>query len=174
MIYDQSPQHNDLPVQGPGTAAGQDVGANAARISVTAGGHKVYGIWVAPASATGTTWPRHCPRNGQPEGMYMVASGTHVNGGCCFDYGNAEATGTDTGNGHMDAVNIATTCYFAPCTGAGPWVEADMENGMFRVQRLQHREHRKRQLLRHRDDQEQRPEHVRAQGWQFPDRRTTT
>ena len=31
----------------------------------------------------------------------------------------------------MDAVTIATTCYFAPCTGSGPWVEADMENGMF-------------------------------------------
>ncbi len=31
----------------------------------------------------------------------------------------------------MDAVSIATTCYFAPCTGSGPWVEADLENGMF-------------------------------------------
>ena len=31
----------------------------------------------------------------------------------------------------MDAVSIATTCYFPPCSGSGPWVEADMENGMF-------------------------------------------
>ncbi len=43
----------------------------------------------------------------------MVASGTHVGSDCCFDYGNAEAQPADTGNGHMDAVNIATTCYFA-------------------------------------------------------------
>src|SRR6185369_10800507 len=43
----------------------------------------------------------------------------------------AESTPYDTGNGHMDAVSIATTCYFAPCSGSGPWVEADMENGMF-------------------------------------------
>ena len=61
----------------------------------------------------------------------MVTSGTHVNGGCCFDYGNAETNIHDTGNGHMDAVNLGTECYFAPCTGTGPWVEADLENGLF-------------------------------------------
>ena len=131
IVYDQSPQHNDLPIQGPGAQHGQDVGANATRISVTAGGHKVYGIWVDPGVGYRHNLASGTARNGQPEGMYMVASGTHVNSGCCFDYGNAEATGTDTGNGHMDAVSIATTCFFAPCAGAGPWVEADMENGMF-------------------------------------------
>jgi hypothetical protein len=69
--------------------------------------------------------------NGAAEGAYMVASGTHVGSDCCFDYGNAESTPNDTGNGHMDAISIATTCYFSPCSGSGPWVEADMENGMF-------------------------------------------
>ena len=61
----------------------------------------------------------------------MVASGTHVNGGCCFDYGNAETSGDDTGNGHMDAINFGTECWFAPCSGSGPWVQADLENGLF-------------------------------------------
>jgi hypothetical protein len=61
----------------------------------------------------------------------MVAAGTHVNSGCCFDFGNAEANSDDNGNGHMDAVNLGTECYFAPCSGTGPWVEADMENGLF-------------------------------------------
>jgi hypothetical protein len=70
-------------------------------------------------------------QNGQPEGMYMVASGTHVNNGCCFDYGNVEATVTDNGNGHMDAVNFGTTCFFPPCSGSGPWVAADLENGLY-------------------------------------------
>ncbi|MGH3282265.1 MAG: arabinofuranosidase catalytic domain-containing protein, partial [Trebonia sp.] len=55
----------------------------------------------------------------------------HVNSGCCFDFGNAETNTGDNGNGHMDAVNLGTKCYFAPCTGSGPWVEADMENGLF-------------------------------------------
>ena len=33
-IYDQSPQHNDLTIEGPGTAGGQDVGANAAALPI--------------------------------------------------------------------------------------------------------------------------------------------
>ena len=131
IIFDQTAQHNDLPIQGPGQQHGQDVGANASRLSVTAGGHKVYAVWVDPGVGYRHNLANGTARAGQPEGMYMVASGTHVNSGCCFDYGNAEATGTDTGNGHMDAVSVATTCFFAPCSGSGPWVEADMENGMF-------------------------------------------
>ena len=131
VIYDQSPRHNDLTIEGPGTAGGQDVGANSAALPLTAGGHKVYGVDIA-----GQTGYRHyvgagVAVNGQPEGMYMVASGTHVNSGCCFDYGNVEAQIADTGNGHMDAVNLGTTCYFGPCSGSGPWVAGDLENGLF-------------------------------------------
>jgi len=131
-IYDQTSRHNDLSVGPAGGAGGADRGADASEIAVSAGGHKVYGVWVSPGVgyryngvASGVAV------NGQPEGVYMVASGTHVGSDCCFDYGNAESTPYDTGNGHMDAVSIATTCYFAPCQGSGPWIEADMENGMF-------------------------------------------
>jgi hypothetical protein len=132
-IYDQTSRHNDL-VPGPaGTAGmGADRGADASELAVTAGGHKVYGVWVSPGVGYRYTGVASgVATNGQPEGVYMVASGTHVGANCCFDYGNAERTPADTGNGHMDAVSIATTCYFAPCTGSGPWVEADLENGMF-------------------------------------------
>ncbi|WP_329454317.1 arabinofuranosidase catalytic domain-containing protein [Streptomyces sp. NBC_01497] len=132
-IYDQTSRHNDLTPGPAGTSGmGADRGADASELAVTVAGHKAYGIWVSPGvgyrsngAASGVAV------NGQPEGAYMVASGTHVGSSCCFDYGNAESTPADTGNGHMDAVSIATTCYFAPCTGSGPWVEADMENGMF-------------------------------------------
>ncbi|WP_042394911.1 arabinofuranosidase catalytic domain-containing protein, partial [Streptacidiphilus carbonis] len=131
-IYDQTSRHNDLTPGPAGGAGAADRGADAGELSVSAGGHKVYGIWISPGvgyryngAASGVAV------NGQAEGAYMVASGTHVGSECCFDYGNAESTPYDTGNGHMDAVSIATTCYFAPCTGSGPWVEADMENGMF-------------------------------------------
>ncbi|MFD8733874.1 arabinofuranosidase catalytic domain-containing protein [Streptomyces sp. NPDC059618] len=132
-VYDQTSRHNDLFPGPAGTAGmGADRGADASELSVTAGGHKVYGIWISP----GVGYRSHGAAsgvavNGQPEGAYMVASGTHVGSSCCFDYGNAESTPADTGNGHMDAVSIATTCYFAPCSGSGPWIEADMENGMF-------------------------------------------
>jgi hypothetical protein len=63
--------------------------------------------------------------------MYMVASATHFNSGCCFDYGNAETNNRDNGNGHMDAVYFGTLCWFSPCNGSGPWVMADLENGLF-------------------------------------------
>ena len=59
----------------------------------------------------------------------MVASGTHVNGDCCFDYGNVENTESDTGASHMDALNLGTECN--PCVSPGPWVAADLENGLF-------------------------------------------
>jgi hypothetical protein len=131
-VYDQTSNHNDLAVGPAGGAGAADRGADASEIAVTAGGHKVYGIWVSPGVGyryVGAA--RGVATNGAAEGAYMVASGTHVGSDCCFDYGNAESTPNDTGNGHMDAISIATTCYFSPCSGSGPWVEADMENGMF-------------------------------------------
>jgi hypothetical protein len=131
LIFDQSPRHNDLPVEGPGTAGGQDVGANATALPVIAGGHRVYGVYIGPATGYRHFVGDGVARNGQPEGMYMVASGTHVNSGCCFDYGNVEAQVADTGNGHMDAVNLGTTCFFPPCSGVGPWVAGDLENGLY-------------------------------------------
>src|SRR3954468_10466082 len=90
IIYDHSSRGNHLLISPAGGAGGADVGANAAALPAIAGGHKVYGVFVVPGvgyrdlSATGTA------RNGQAEGMYMVTSGKHVNGGCCFDYGNTE------------------------------------------------------------------------------------
>jgi hypothetical protein len=131
VIYDQSPQHNDLTIEGPGGAGGQDVGSNGAALPVVAGGHKVFGVYIGPGTGYRHYVGSGVAQNGQPEGMYMVASGTHVNNGCCFDYGNVEATVTDNGNGHMDAVNFGTTCFFPPCSGSGPWVAADLENGLY-------------------------------------------
>ncbi|RAG81433.1 alpha-L-arabinofuranosidase [Streptacidiphilus pinicola] len=132
-IYDQTGRGNNLTPGPSGTSGmGADRGADASEIAVTAGGHKVYGVWISPGVGYRYTGAASgVAVNGQAEGAYMVASGTHVNSACCFDYGNAESTPADTGNGHMDAVSLATTCYFPPCTGSGPWVEADMENGMF-------------------------------------------
>jgi hypothetical protein len=130
-IYDQSPQHNNLTIQGPGGNGGQDVGANAAALPVTVGGHQVYGVFVSPGVGYRNNTTTGVATGAQPQGAYMVASGTHVNGGCCFDYGNAETNSRDNGNGHMDAINFGTECWFAPCSGSGPWVQADLENGLF-------------------------------------------
>ncbi|TDT98487.1 ricin-type beta-trefoil lectin protein [Streptomyces sp. 846.5] len=130
-IYDQTSEHNNLTIQGPGGNGGQDVGAAANALPVTAGGHSVYGVYVAPGVGYRNNSTTGVPTGSTAQGAYMVASGTHVNSGCCFDYGNAETSGTDTGNGHMDAINFGTECWFSPCTGSGPWVQADLENGLF-------------------------------------------
>jgi hypothetical protein len=130
-IYDQSPRHNDLTVEPAGTEGAADHGADADALPVTVGGHKAYGILVSPGVGYRHTDAAGVAVNGQPESMYMVASGTHVNNGCCFDYGNAEHAVTDTGNGHMDAVYLGLRCHNPPCTGAGPWVAADLENGLY-------------------------------------------
>jgi len=129
-IYDQSPQHNDLTIEGPGGNGAQDFGANAAALPVTAGGHKVYGLYVSAGVGYRDNTTSGVATGSQAEGMYMVTEGSHYNDRCCFDYGNAETSGNDTGNGHMDALNFGTECWF-PCSGSGPWVQADLENGLF-------------------------------------------
>jgi hypothetical protein len=131
IIFDQTSRHNDLPIEPAGTAGPANSGVPADALPVTAGGHNVYG-----ASFSGRMGYRHTAAsgvavNGQPEGMYMVTSGTHFNSACCFDYGNVEVSIADTGNGHMDAIYFGTLCWFPPCNGAGPWVMADLENGLF-------------------------------------------
>ncbi|GDY49888.1 hypothetical protein SVIO_005110 [Streptomyces violaceusniger] len=71
------------------------------------------------------------PTGSAPEAMYMVTSGTHVNSGCCFDYGNSETTRKADGPGAMDAINFSTQCWFGGCSGNGPWVQADLEWGLY-------------------------------------------
>ncbi|MEV6111651.1 alpha-L-arabinofuranosidase B [Streptomyces sp. NPDC052109] len=130
-IYDQSPRHNDLTIEGAGGAGKADVGAPADALAVTVGGHQVYGLEISAGMGYRNDSTSGVATGGGAEGMYMVTSGTHVNGSCCFDYGNAETNNNDTGNGHMDAINFGTECWFSPCYGQGPWVQADLENGLF-------------------------------------------
>jgi hypothetical protein len=137
-IYDQSPKHNDLSIssggryKGPGPN-GSDLGAAADALPVTAGGHQVYGVSISPGMGYRNNRTSGVAVNGKPEGMYIVSSGTHFNSGCCFDYGNAEASSTDTGAGHMDALNVSRDLEWPDC-GSGPaepGVQADLENGIF-------------------------------------------
>ncbi|WP_194915527.1 arabinofuranosidase catalytic domain-containing protein [Catenulispora rubra] len=131
-VYDQSPQHNDLTIEGGGGAApNPDVAANANAAHILVNGSKAYGLYVGPGVGYRDDNTTAVPVGGQPQGAYMVASGTHVNNGCCFDYGNAETNNQDTGNGRMESVYIGTGCGQSPCAGSGPWVQADLENGLY-------------------------------------------
>ena len=136
-IYDQSPKHNDLAIssggryKGPGPN-GSDLGAAADALPMTAGGHQVYGVSISPGMGYRNNRTSGVAVKGEPEGMYMVSSGTHFNSGCCFDYGNAETSGTDTGAGHMDAINVTRDLSWFNCHNeSGLGVQADLENGLF-------------------------------------------
>merc|ERR1719158_2213700 len=63
--------------------------------------------------------------------MYMVTRGDHVNAGCCFDYGNAETNNLDDGQGTMEALYFGTSKGWGHGQGDGPWVMADLENGLW-------------------------------------------
>jgi Alpha-L-arabinofuranosidase B, catalytic len=131
-IYDQSPRHNDLTIAPPGGAAhgrgpgGYDLPAIANALPVTAGGHQVYGIYISAGMGYRNDKTSGIAVNGQPEGVYMVASGIHVNGGCCFDFGNAETNNLDNDTGHMDAISLMLRG-----SPVKPRVGLDMENGIY-------------------------------------------
>jgi 5-hydroxyisourate hydrolase-like protein (transthyretin family) len=139
-IYDQTSDHDDLtPGPGGGEVSTPDNTADASAMPITVGGEEAYGLDIVNNAGYRDDGPDNGGATGvatgrEPEGMYMVASGTHVNSGCCFDFGNAEKNNHDDGAGTMDALNLGTHCFFAPaspCNGNGPWVQADMENGLF-------------------------------------------
>jgi non-reducing end alpha-L-arabinofuranosidase len=67
----------------------------------------------------------------EPETEYMVTSSQNLVNGCCFDYGNAETNNDDDGTGAMEAVYFGFGVIWGTGTGAGPWVEADLENGLW-------------------------------------------
>jgi hypothetical protein len=139
VVYDQSGLGNNLTITGPSTAGGgADQGSPADALPITVGitasnpnGHKAYGMAFSGRTGYRDDNAHGTAVNGQPEGMYMVTSGTNVNNGCCFDFGNMEVNNNDAGDGHMDAVYQGLRCEFPPCSGSGPWVAADMENGLF-------------------------------------------
>ncbi|UWE13865.1 arabinofuranosidase catalytic domain-containing protein [Actinacidiphila bryophytorum] len=134
VVYDQSGRGNDLWYQGSSQVPGssQSSPAKATSESLTAGGNKAYSLYINPGNSywrdghlTGV------PTGSAPEGAYMVTSGTHVNNGCCFDYGNSETTRKADAAGAMDAINFGTQCWFGGCSGSGPWVQADLEWGLY-------------------------------------------
>ncbi|MFI1333012.1 arabinofuranosidase catalytic domain-containing protein [Streptomyces sp. NPDC020845] len=134
VVYDQSGRGNHLWYQGSSQVPGstQSSPAKATSESLTAAGSKAYSLYINPGNsywrdghATGI------PTGSSPEGMYMVTSGKHVNNGCCFDYGNSETTRKADAAGAMDAINFSTSCWFGGCSGSGPWVQADLEWGLY-------------------------------------------
>ncbi|PLB52222.1 Arabinosidase B [Aspergillus steynii IBT 23096] len=136
IIYDQSGRGNHLTQAPPGGFQGPDVNgydnlAGAIGAPVTLNGQKAYGVFVSPGTGYRNNAASGIATGDAAEGMYAVLDGTHYNGGCCFDYGNAETNNLDTGNGHMEAIYYGDNTAWGSGAGSGPWIMADLENGLF-------------------------------------------
>ncbi|MFD4554931.1 alpha-L-arabinofuranosidase B [Streptomyces sp. NPDC058469] len=136
VIYDQSGKGNNLTQapagQFPGPASGgNDNLAPAAAAPVTVAGHEAYGVFVGPGTGYRNNHTSGVATGDAAEGMYAVLDGTHYNGNCCFDYGNAETDNRNDGNGTMEAIYFGNLNLWGYGAGTGPWVMADMENGLF-------------------------------------------
>ncbi|KAJ6513608.1 Arabinosidase B [Mycena vitilis] len=142
IIYDQSGRSNHLTQAPPGgQASGPDEGgldtlSAADAAPVTLNGQSAYGVFISPTAGYRNDATNGIAVGDAPEGLYAVVDGTHFNNRCCFDYGNAETNNIDppngVGNGHMEAIYFGTGDG-SPASGAGdgPWIMADLENGLF-------------------------------------------
>jgi hypothetical protein len=141
IIYDQSPNGNHLTEAPPGSAKptpGKP--ANAAALKVTINGRNVYGLLFRPgqgyrAACNGCPYPTSgmpgTPVGDEPQTVYMVSSQKDLINGCCFDYGNAETSRNNDGNGTMEAVYLGMGVIWGTGVQGGPWVMADLENGLY-------------------------------------------
>jgi hypothetical protein len=137
IIYDQSPNHNDLKptASGGGAKSSADNPASATALKTTLNGHEAYGILTTPGIGYRILKGVGTATGDQPETEYMVTSQNKLVDGCCFDYGNAETDAHDDGNGTMEAVYFGGGVVWG--TGSpgghqnGPWVMADLENGLY-------------------------------------------
>jgi hypothetical protein len=124
-VFDQSPQGNHLHQRHKLVNASQHkiyVGANV----------EVYGMWFEPGYGYHQDNTTGIATGNEPESIFAVMSGTLYNGACCFDYGNSETDDTSNGAGAMEAIYFGSAHWQNNSgAGAGPWVGADLEAGMY-------------------------------------------
>jgi hypothetical protein len=141
IIYDQSGNGNHLRPSPAGGNGGVNNPASATALPTTLNTNKVYGILIkqttgyrSGCSGCTVTKPVGTATGDTAETEYMITSKNNLIDGCCFDYGNAETDSDDDGNGTMEAVYFGGGVAWdhgAEGGRVGPWVMADLENGLF-------------------------------------------
>lgn len=132
-IFDQSPRGNHLDTAPAGGMCHQHPlsPVRAEKDKLVVGGHGVYGAYFEGQMGYRSDKTSGVARGEEPQTMYMVTRGDHHNGGCCFDYGNAETDDHDDGKGTMEALYFGSNRGSSHVEGNGPWVQADLENGLW-------------------------------------------
>jgi hypothetical protein len=128
------------------------VDASRHKIYVGSGSTPVYGMWFDPDDGYNNNNTKNVATGNEPETIYAVLTGTRSGTGCCFDYGNSEITDRDDGDGTMEAIYFGNgrwnnnvgyqeegcvtkgnnmLCEWPEDNCCGPWVGADLEQGMY-------------------------------------------
>ncbi|MEO7036983.1 MAG: arabinofuranosidase catalytic domain-containing protein [Polyangiaceae bacterium] len=134
-LYDQSGNKNDMGPAKKGNTAGGATGAlddyesSATKGQVTAGGHKVYSLYMNKqegyrVQAVGNKMPL----GSAAQGLYEIADGTHYGTACCWDFGNV--TTDPTKYGVMNTIFFGKA-FWGNGAGTGPWMMADFEGGVW-------------------------------------------
>jgi hypothetical protein len=136
LLYDQSGHGTDLPVAKGGLPNGgtfaeydnfETVMDGTARL--TAGGRTVYSLYTDVRNGYRIEETAEgMPLDQEPQGIYMLADGTHAGDLCCFDFSNAPTHPASFGSG--------TALFFGEAfwgTGAGvaPWFGVDLGTGVW-------------------------------------------
>ncbi len=142
-IYDQTGNGNDLTrgsagPSGNGNRSNQnDYESVATTLSITAGGHKVYALYVpqfggyrTALNATG----KGIPIGAKDQTIYSLGDGTHTDGdgkdakGCCNDFGSV----SPDPNKYVTMTSMLFgRGFWGTGDGSGPWFEGDFEGGVW-------------------------------------------
>jgi hypothetical protein len=136
-IYDQSGNANDLSrgpagIAGNGTRSGaDDYESTANKLSITAGGHKVYALYMAEYEGYRT--PLNVSAKGvalgnKDQGIYELVDGTHFGTACCWDFGSVSPDPTRYVT--MNTIFFGKG-FWGSGAGAAPWFMGDFEGGVW-------------------------------------------
>ncbi len=136
-LYDQSGNGNDLirgsaGPSGNGTrSANDDYEAVANKISITAGGHKVYALYVQVYGGYRTALNvtgKGIPTGNKDQGIYELVDGTHFGKQCCWDFGSVSP---DPNKYVTMNTLFFGTGFWGSGAGSGPWFGGDFEGGVW-------------------------------------------
>lgn len=160
-IYDQSGNGNHLLISTPAiNNPAYNNPVNATRHPISMKGRKVFGAYFETGMGYRAQNTSKVATGNEPETIYMVTSGTHLNAGCCCELRNVfllhywlfahdadaarykrfDTIAVDYGNSENDCTNHSAYCdgcmeavYMGTGYGGGgkPWIGVDMENGIY-------------------------------------------
>ena len=136
-IYDQSGNGNDLVrgsagPTGNGTRSGEnDYESTATKLSITAGGHKVYALYMAQYEGYRTALNvtgKGLATGNKDQGIYELVDGTHFGTACCWDFGSVSPDPNKYVT--MNTVFFGKG-FWGSGAGSAPWFMGDFEGGVW-------------------------------------------